>query len=404
MKMNRQTTGKLKFLLDAVFLRLSQNIDFFKRIEYTYYCGTKAFKGSVEVKNEKFANLFNTQQVLADKSEIADEILKYAPGYDRLLLRYFERGSCFEIEATDKKVSQKTIKDESGRNDNKKENNIRGIDFGKRDYIIKVGEADALLKEIGILSAEGKIKNDMIRKYNQIDHFIELAKSVTDSFSKDKKVCVLDCACGKSYLSFVLNYYMRDILKLNCHFTGVDYKQNVIDESRKMAKNLGYNNMEFVCADMNSYCPNEKIDLLVSLHACDTATDMSLGLGIRNKVKAIICVPCCHKEMLASYSYEPFEALLGFPVFKKRIADDLTDAMRCLYLKANGYEVSATEYISPLETPKNLMIKAVKKSDGDKKAALEYNKLEELLNVNLSVKTYSNIPQNGISAEFDEKN
>lgn len=231
----------------------------------------------------------------------------------------------------------------------------------------------------------------MIRKYNQIDHFIELAKPIVEKLPLDRRVTVLDCACGKSYLSFVLNYYMRDVLKMNCGFVGVDYNEGVVKESENIARRLGYANMKFICADMNSYQPEEKIDLMVSLHACDTATDMALGVGIRNNVGAIICVPCCHKEMLGQYSYEPFDALCDFPIFKARLADTLTDAMRSLYLKAKGYDVVAMEYISPLETPKNLMIKAVKRKTENRQAMEEYKKLSDILGVRLSIEKYSKL-------------
>lgn len=391
--MNKQTNLKVKFFLEALIARLFDNEEFFEKIRYTYYSGTKAFVGNVEFKDGKFENRFNTKTEMVGKKEISDALLRENGAYNRLVIEYFERGTCFLIDATDKKVLQKTIENDKKENKSEKGHDLikTGIDFSKRDYILKIGEADALLKEIGILTSDGKIKNDMIRKYNQIDHFIELAKNVIDAFDKDKKIYVLDCACGKSYLSFVLNYYMRDILKLNCSFIGVDIKPNVIETSKKMAKNLGYNNMEFVCEDMNTYTPNVKIDLLISLHACDTATDMSLGLGIRNKVKSIICVPCCHREMLSQYSCEPIKALLEFPVFKARLADNLTDAMRSLYLKAKGYDVTAVEYISPLETPKNLMIKAVRKREEDKCATNEYNSIKKLLNTELSIEKYANM-------------
>lgn len=387
--MNKQTKQKVKFFMSAMISRLEDNKEFFEEIRYTYYSGTKAFSGSVKFEDEKYINCFNTKTETVDKEKIADAITEEMNSYDRLTVRYIERGSCFEIEASDKKVTQKTVEKEKSVHKKNDSFTQVGIDFSKRDYILKIGKADAVLREIGILTDDGKIKNDMIRKYNQIDHFIELAQSVILSLPKDKKIYVLDCACGKSYLSFVLNYYMRDVLKLNCSFIGVDIKPNVIEKSKQMAKKLGYNNMEFICADMNSYTPNVKIDLLISLHACDTATDMSLGLGIRNKVKAIICVPCCHKEMLSQYSFEPFGALLDFPVFKAKMADTLTDAMRALYLKANGYDVTAVEYISPLETPKNLMIKAVKKSGKDEKSMEEYNKIRQLLKTQLSIEKYS---------------
>lgn len=385
--MKKQTLMKAHMLFSALFSRLEKNEEFFSGIEFLYKSGTKSFEGDVSYENSEFIYRFNGRNEKVEINNLPEKILSGGENYDSLLVTYYERGTAIEIEASDRRVSQRQIQNKKPKD--KKQARANVINQGKRDYFIKVGEADELLAEIGILTKEGKLKNDMIRKYNQIDHFIELAKPVIESLDKSKKIYVLDCACGKSYLSFVMNYYMRECLKLDCSFIGVDIKQNVVDESEKMAKNLGYNNMKFVCADMNTYVPSVKIDLLISLHACDTATDMSLGLGIRSNVGAIICVPCCHKEMLASYNYEPFKALTDFGVFKARLADTLTDAMRALYLKAKGYDVTALEYISPLETPKNLMIKAVKKSDGDEKAMEEYHSLCHQLGVYLSIEAYS---------------
>lgn len=384
--MKKQTVSKIEFLLVGILARLKENTEFFEEIEFLYKSGTKSFQGKVNFENEKFVVRFNGVSRIVDSDALERAILNGAENYESVLITYYERGACIELEGSDRKVSHRQVQNKPQR---EKERKANVINQGNRDYFIKIGEADKLLLEIGILTKEGKLKNDMIRKYNQIDHFIELAKPVIESLGRKKKIYVLDCACGKSYLSFVLNYYMRDVLKLDCSFIGVDIKQGVVDSSEKMAKNLGYNNMKFVCADMNSYTPPVKIDLLISLHACDTATDMSLGLGIRSGVGAIICVPCCHKEMLSMYNYEPFAPLTDFPVFKARLADTLTDAMRALYLKARGYDVTALEYISPLETPKNLMIKAIKKSDGDETAMEQYRMLSDSLGVYLSIEAYS---------------
>ncbi len=384
--MKKQTLMKADMLLSAIFARLEKNEEFFSGIDVLYKSGTKSFEGDVSYEESEFIYRFNGRSEKVQVQNLAEKILLGGENYDALLVTYYERGATIELDVSDRRVSQRQVKNKPK---NKKMPRANVINQGKRDYFIKIGEADELLREIGILTKEGKLKNDMIRKYNQIDHFIELAKPVIESLSRNKKIYVLDCACGKSYLSFVMNYYMRECLKLDCSFIGVDIKQNVVDESKKMAKNLGYNNMKFVCADMNTYTPPVKIDLLISLHACDTATDMSLGLGIRSNVGAIICVPCCHKEMLARYNYEPFKPLTEFPVFKARLADTLTDAMRALYLKAKGYEVTPLEYISPLETPKNLMIKAIKKSNGDEKVLEEYQNLCHVLGVYLSIEAYS---------------
>ena len=171
---------------------------------------------------------------------------------------------------------------------------------------------------------------------------------------------LLDCACGKSYLSFVMNYYIHEVLHRRCRVIGVDIKEHVIDESRAIAKRLGYHNMTFICADLRTYQPPKNVTAVISLHACDIATDLALGTAIRAKAKYIACVPCCHKELLDQYTMPGLEPLTKFGVFKARFNDVLTDSMRALKLEAEGYKVSVVEYISPLDTPKNLLIRATR--------------------------------------------
>ena len=168
----------------------------------------------------------------------------------------------------------------------------------------------------------------------------------------------------------------------------------VIDASKRMAKNLGYSNMTFVEADLTVFKPEKAPDVVISLHACDTATDMAIAAGINAGAKAIFAVPCCHKELLSQYSYEPFAPLLKYGIFKARQADLLTDSLRCLLLEASGYSVTAQEYISPVETPKNLLIKAFKDGKNSKKATKEYYELKEMLGINPKLATLIKLEDN----------
>jgi hypothetical protein len=170
----------------------------------------------------------------------------------------------------------------------------------------------------------------------------------------------------------------------------LDYSEAVIHSSKKMAENLGYRNMEFHALDIKDYHPDKKIHVVISLHACDTATDMALALGIRVNSDVIIAVPCCHRELLNQYNYEPFKSITKHGVFKARLADILTDGMRSLMLEAKGYNVSVVEYISPLETPKNLMIRAIKTRDANEKAMDEYHSLMAKLNAYPALYDYLN--------------
>ena len=375
--MKSNSISKLGFYLQMLKARYG-NGEYFIEMQISFKSGTKSFPASVKKDGEGLVLTFSGSK----QSFVWEELSKIAKDYDAMQLIYKERGTQAIINADDRNVAL--------RYDDLApiEKNVTAT-VGERQYLIAPPKANALLKEIGIMGQNGKIKNDMVRKYNQIDHFVEL---IADYLKRlDGKIEVLDCACGKSYLSFALNYYLRDVLKKDCHVTGVDYSDVVIEASKKSAENLGYSNMTFVKADLTTYTPEKRPDVVISLHACDTATDMAIGAGINAGAQAIFAVPCCHKELLSQYSYEPFAPLLKYGIFKARQADLITDSIRCLLLEASGYSVTAQEYISPVETPKNLLIKAFKDGKNRERATREYFKLKQMLGINPKLETLINL-------------
>jgi SAM-dependent methyltransferase len=381
--MNKQNAQKLSLFLIGLEQRLEDNLEFFKKLSADFKSGTKEYKANISVENQKIKINFNGNTETIEFSWLSARLSKIAEGYDSVTVTYEERGSTIIIEADNKNVKMSS---KQANLDTAAVLHNESSTIGNRDYLIKVGQADELLKEIGILGNNGKIKNDMIRKYNQIDHFVELIDSLLRDLAKQhESITVLDCGCGKSYLTFVLNYYIKEILKKPCHFIGLDYSNIVIDASKKMAQNLGYNNMEFKTTDIRSYYAHRDIHLVISLHACDTATDEAIALAVKNNVKAMIMVPCCHREVLSRYSFKPFEQILKHGILKARMADVLTDGMRALLLEALGYKVSVVEYISPLETPKNLMIRAEKTQGVNAKALAEYRDLKDTLNISTTL-------------------
>ena len=250
---------------------------------------------------------------------------------------------------------------------------------GTRQDFIKANEAQEMLKAIGIMAPDGQIKGDKRRKLYQVDRFVELLSQMLEQWPENKELVVLDCGCGKSYLSFALNYYLHEKLRKKCFFIGIDNNQDVIASSGKIQQQLGYRNMEFVHADVKSFEPGRKVDMVLSLHACDTATDQAIALGLRGHAKYIIAVPCCQVALNDELEFGPFSAVTKHNVFKTRMADLLTDGLRTLALEAHGYKVSVAEYVSPLDTPKNIMIRAEKaKQQGNTKP---YEDLKKLLKV-----------------------
>ena len=378
--MNKKTTAKLSLFLSGLISRMSENSTFFKDITAELRSGTKTFRAVITDADAPLLDYQAVQRRIAPE-EITEFLCAEASKYDAARIIYSERGTKIVIDADDKSVKMR-------HEDAAPEEAQSSVVQTGREYVVNPAMAKELLTEIGILAKNGKIKNDKIRKYNQIDYFVELIRGVLNEIGDRDEYVILDAACGKSYLSFVLNFYLREILKKKCRFIGVDYSETVINASRRTAKNLGYRNMEFIQTDLNSYTPSGRIDLVLSLHACDTATDMAMGLGIRSKAKAIVCVPCCHKDILKQYSYEPFRMITRHGILKARLADTLTDGLRAAYLEGMGYKVSMIEYISPLETPKNIMIRAVYTGKKNKKSMEEYEELKKMIHVNPAIERF----------------
>lgn len=377
--MNKQSLNKLSLFLTGLENRLEENGEYFKKIDLVFKSGTKEFPGSIVLKEGKLKLVYSGNSEVIEKNWLALRLTKLAQNYDSLLITYEERGTTIFIEADDKNVKMKT-----------KENQVEEIlnnhsdvpQVSNRDYYIKVGQADDLLREIGILAANGKIKNDMIRKYNQIDRFVELINDMLNDLLKEhESITILDCGCGKSYLTFVLNYYIKEVLKKPCHFIGLDNSSTVIEASKKIADNLGYHNMEFKVTDIRNYQAQRDIHMVISLHACNTATDQAIALAVNNNVKSIVVVPCCQQEILSQYSYPPFEQIIKHGILKARMADIITDGVRAMLLEAIGFKVSVVEYISPIETPKNLMIRAIKAHQPNPSLLKEYKELKKILNI-----------------------
>lgn len=383
--MNKQISDKADLFLMGLQGRYDDSKDFFLYIDVDFTSGNKKYSAHIEQKDEgKLSYNFMGNTYTGDFGDFRAFIKKKIPEFDAMLLTYYERGKQTTIKADNKDVVSQTKDIQI--NDEKAANASSSSVMSDREYFIKPDRAADLLEAIGILAKNGKVRNDKIRKYNQIDHFIELADPLLRKLCATKKqIRIVDCGCGKSYLSFALNYYIKEVLGKNCYFTGLDYNGAVIAESARIAKQLHYNNMQFIETDIGAYEPDGQYDMLLTLHACDTATDKALRFALDNKVASIICVPCCHKEMNSQYHMDGFEDVLKYGILKARIADSLTDGLRAMYLEGHGYDVSMLEYISPIDTPKNLMIKAIRTSGRNDAMLNKYRKICNQLGVKLSI-------------------
>jgi SAM-dependent methyltransferase len=259
----------------------------------------------------------------------------------------------------------------------------------EKSYIFKEGELIRPLIDMGVFTAEGKIINSMYDKYRQINRFIE---TVDDEIGGQalKELKVIDFGCGKGYLTFLLYYYLTEIKHIEAQVVGVDLKAEVMDKCNQTAKKYGYKGLSFACGDIQSYEPDFTPDMVVSLHACDTATDYVLFNAIKWKAKYIFSMPCCQHEINGQIKSEEFSILTRYGILKENLSSIFTDAIRANILSYCGYKVQVLDIVNPMNTPKNILIRAVRSNIGEtarKKALDEVKHLcdEYSLNPKLAV-------------------
>lgn len=255
----------------------------------------------------------------------------------------------------------------------------------QKTYVLDDTNAKAFLIKLGLMSEDGKVKPSKYDKYKQINKYLETIETVMNDYQAPS-LRIIDFGCGKSYLTFALYYYLTEVLNREVEIIGLDLKEDVIAFCNNLAVELGYTHLKFQVGDIGHYTTNKHIDMVISLHACNTATDAALSKAIGWDARIILAVPCCHHECYMQIENELLAPLLKHGILKERIAALVTDGLRAQMLEAYGYKVNVMEFIDMQHTPKNILIKAVKGTQTENKAALvTYNTLAQALHLDLSL-------------------
>ena len=347
-----RTTGRLIKLKDGVFLALE-----------SFLADGKAVHKNIPIR------------------EAADALLALIPDLYKQANIRTTGGNC-EIKVS--KKGKVTLIDRI----QKKAVNAASLEHNReKQYIIPADKPVDFLIALGVQDENGRIFDKKRSKFRQINRFLEMVADVEANILGADELYILDLCCGKSYLSFAVYYYFTKIRNCKVVMDCVDLKQDVIAYCAEVAEKLGYDGLHFVAGDIRQFPIRRTPDLTVSLHACDIATDIVLAKGIDSGSRVILSTPCCHHEMMHQLKNtgNATDLLLEHSILKQKFADAATDALRCKILQINGYEVGALELIDPEETPKNVLIRAVKGKNPNPAKMEQYKKeyaaLCNLLNV-----------------------
>ena len=230
----------------------------------------------------------------------------------------------------------------------------------KKQYIIEEGTAVPFMIDLGVMTESGKIIRTCYDKYRQINRFLEFIEDILPELPTDRTVHIIDFGCGKSYLTFAMYYYLKVLKHYDIRITGLDLKQKVIEDCQALADRYGYDGLQFLCGDIADYNGTDEVDMVVTLHACDTATDYALYKAVKWHASVILSVPCCQHELNRKMQCETLSGAFQYGLIKERTAALMTDAMRGQLLEMKGYKTQLLEFIDMEHTPKNILIRGVK--------------------------------------------
>ena len=254
----------------------------------------------------------------------------------------------------------------------------------KKHYILEEGVPVPFLRDLGVMTEDGKIVRTKTDKFRQINRFLEFIEDILPRLEKGRELTILDFGCGKSYLTFAMYHYLHELRGYDIRIIGLDLKKDVIDHCGKLAEKYGYDKLTFLVGDIADYDGVDRVDMVVTLHACDTATDYALAKAVGWGAEVILSVPCCQHELNAQFAAsggcaEVMAPVMDYGLLRERFAALATDGLRAKYLEREGYETQVLEFIDMEHTPKNILLRAVKTGRKDGRAAEEIRKCIEFL-------------------------
>lgn len=260
----------------------------------------------------------------------------------------------------------------------------------KKNYILEEGVAVPFLEELGVMTHEGKVVRSKFDKFKQINRFLEFIEDVIpqlDKLDPNREIMILDFGCGKSYLTFAMYYYLHILKQYNIRIVGLDLKTDVIAHCNQLSEKFGYEKLSFEQGDIKDYTGVNQVDMVVTLHACNTATDIALSKAVNWGASIILSVPCCQHELNEQIQCDVLEPILKYGLIKERIASLVTDGLRAEYLESAGYDTQILEFIDMEHTPKNILIRGIKREKEVKNKQVQEKSLQgiaeckKLLNV-----------------------
>lgn len=343
-----------------------------------------------------------------EKEEAQEQFLAYAEQFRQMQIETVEEEYTVLISKKGKVTVRKKRRKEKAQAADLAHNR-------KKHYILEEGTVVPFLKDLGVMTEDGKIVRTKTDKFRQINRFLEFVEDILPGLDRGRELTILDFGCGKSYLTFAMYYYLHELKGYDIRIIGLDLKQDVISHCQQLAERYGYGKLTFLVGDIADYDGVDRVDMVVTLHACDTATDYALAKAVGWDAKVILSVPCCQHELNAqlggergceerrmsgektmcseSPAWETLAPVLDYGILRERFAALVTDGLRAKYLERAGYETQVLEFIDMEHTPKNILLRAVKKGKGNSdandrkkgKAAEEINKCEQFLQADLTL-------------------